>query len=69
MPGQPLPRRAPHRPDLADLQREQRRTTEQIDRRLGQDRPQQAPCQIGPDEPGVRIGWFWFDSDSTAENP
>ena len=52
-----------------DSQAETSRAIEQLDRRLARPQQQQPPCAVQPDEPGLPIGWFWFDTSSTAEAP
>ena len=59
--GQPLDPRAPERPSLAGLQREQRRSRAQLDRRLsGKDEPEFVVRYIGSDEPGRKRGRLWL---------
>ena len=59
--GQPLDPRAPVRPSLAGLQREQQRAQAQLDRRLsGRMDPEFVVRFIGPDEPGRKRGRLWL---------
>jgi hypothetical protein len=59
--GQPLDPRAPERPSLTSLQREQRRSRAQLDRRIsGTAEPEFVVRYIGSDEPGRKRGRLWL---------
>jgi len=67
--GQPLDPRAPERPTIAGLARQQQRTASVTDRRLNRSTPREPPVHVGPNPPKWAVGMLWYDTESTAENP